>query len=479
MAIYTPPGIYPTEKPTTLPPPASGASESVVAIVGPSVGYRSHTQVVDLSTTPANLAKLGIDTATVTVTAADGTPYVVADDYDLATVAGENSPFDDQITIARDGGGAIGEGESVTVAYRYTDADYFDPLYVTSWSQVTDAFGEPLDTDGSIISPLSLAAKMTLANRSVTKVLLVPTPGTADSVDKDDLADGYIRLLAYSDVDLIAPLPVGITGTDQDTGDLPDVATALKNHLNEAASVGIRRIAVFGTELGSTIDPVTLAGLFAHHRVMLAHPNRMTFFNDILRTTQEIPGYYLAAAAAGRYGGMEPQMPLTRKEISGFSGIASQVLATMSRATMNEWAAGGVAVFERSSRNNSVIICRHGISTDPTSIYTQEISLTRAKDHMLNVILRDLDGAGLIGDPIEEDTAASVNVIVTGSLDGLTQRGTIQGFSGVSVRQALPDKPTTIEVKFAYKPTYPLNFIDVIFYIDTTTGAVTDDTLTT
>jgi hypothetical protein len=40
-------------------------------------------------------------------------------------------------------------------------------------------------------------------------------------------------------------------------------------------------------------------------------------------------------------------------------------------------------------------------------------------------------------------------------------------------------EPTTIQVKFSYRPAFPVNYIDVSFSLDLTTQTITDNAATT
>jgi hypothetical protein len=49
----------------------------------------------------------------------------------------------------------------------------------------------------------------------------------------------------------------------------------------------------------------------------------------------------------------------------------------------------------------------------------------------------------------------------------------IVDYSGLTVTQQSTD-PSVMEVKFRYRPAYPLNYVLISFGIDQTTGTVTD-----
>lgn len=472
FATYQPPGIYIEEQlPNAVP--VFTADSTVVAIVGPSLGYRRYAEAVTLtSTTAVTLTKMGIDTDSVVVTKADGSVAVVDDDYELVTDNGEDeqaSTTDDTTTIARASGSSITSGETVVVTYNYTDPTFYDPVRCTAMEQVIDSFGQPLDaTTGEIISPLSFAAQMAF-NNGATRLVLLSTEGTASQETKANLSAAYDILSAQEDVNIVVPLPVGITGTDLSPGDVITLTEELATKMDTDGADGIYRTAVLGYDLGVTIAPTDLAQGASSKRVMVVYPPKMDYYNAVLGRNVVVSGYYLAAAYAGRMSSLSIQTPITRKSLRGFAGIPTTVLSGMTRANKDAWSSGGVAVTELSRQKG--LVCRHGTSSDPSSIYTREISIVRARDAMLYSIFRTLDQADLIGSAIVEETPARIQAVVQGVLESVVQRDLIVGYGQISVRQVSLD-PTVIEVKFSYQPAYPLNYIQISFSIDTNTGSV-------
>ena len=272
------------------------------------------------------------------------------------------------------------------------------------------------------------------------------------------------------DVNIVVPLPVGINGDDATPGDTAQVGTDLKNHVEGAESDGLYRVRILGYETGVTVAATDLASGIDSRRVMIVYPNRMGYYNSYLNSTVELAGYYMAAAYAGRYAGLPVQYPMTRKAIRGFTAIPTAVLNTMTRTNKDAMSRGGVAVTEPSTTRG--LICRHGVSTDPTSVLTREISITRQQDAVIRAIMLSLDQADLIGTPIVAETPVRIKGVVQGVLESMVQADVIVGYSGLSVRQIEID-PTVIEVKYLYAPAYPNNYILITYGIDTSTGAVT------
>lgn len=474
FTTYQPPGVYIEEDLSSLVN-VIGVRPTVVAFVGPSVGYRTGTEAVLLSgTTPALLDSLGIDPSSVKVKAADGTVYTDVTDYTLTVGAGADGNIgtttDNTLSITRVGTGGIPDGSVVYVSYRYTDADYYSPLRVRDFDDVQDAFGPPLNIEtGEIVSPLSFAAKVAFEN-GASQVVLVPTTGTATATTRAELTSGYNKLVALYDVNVVVPLPVGITGNEAAPGDTYNVGIDLRSHLTTQQNEGLFRLGILGFEKTATINPVTAVGNFRSNRVVMAWPNRLHYFHSYSNQTIEVAGYYLAAAYAGRLASLPVQMPLTKKQVSGFTGIPASLRQTMTTSQKNTWSDQGIALTEV-ARDGRLVV-RHGTTTQRTNIQTREISLVRAKDALINLLQETVDSAELVGTYIDEDTPQRVKGVIGGVLEAAKTSDVIVEYTGLKIRQ-LPGDPSVMEVKFQYRPAYPLNYIVVSFSINTSTGETT------
>lgn len=477
FTTYQPPGVYIEEDLSSLVN-VIGVRPTVVALVGPSVGYRRNTEAVILSgEDPVQLARLGINPASVEVRAPDGTVYTLNTDYTVTTAAGADGDIattaDNTTSVARVGGltpGAIEDGALVYVSYRYTNADYYAPLRVRDFDDVQDAFGPPIDIEsGSIVSPLSFAAKVAFEN-GANQVVLVSTTGSATETTRTELNAAYNKLAALYDVNVVVPLPVGITGNEAAPGDTYNVGTDLKGHLDSMALNGLFRVGILGYERTVTIDPLTAVSNFRSSRMVLSWPNRLHYFHGYTNQTIEVGGHYLAAAYAGRLASLPVQMPLTKKQISGFSGFPSSVTQTLTPTQKNTWGDAGIAVTEL-TRDGRLVV-RHGTTTNRTNIQTRELSLVRAKDALVNLLQETVDSSELVGTWIDEDTPSRVKGVVGGVLEAAKGNRVIVDYQGLKIRQ-LPGDPSVLEVKFQYQPAYPLNYIVVSFSINTSTGETT------
>lgn len=448
-----------------------GVAPQVLALVGPSRGYRLQTDRITLSgTDTVELSKRGVDGSSIVVTALAGTTYDLTTDYLVVTTPGASTPYDDATTVAREGTGTIGDPEVVFVSYQYADLDFVAPQRFIDLDSVEAFYGPALDTaTGTVISPLTLAARIARAN-GASEVVAVSVPATAGAVTAPALATAYDALNQFIDIGVVVGMPVGL--------DAPGPTTAigdLEAHVQAASDDDRFCVGIFGVETDVATDPVTLAAAAASRRVVFAHPNRLLYFNGETNQTFEVGGYYLAAAYGGQLISRLPQHGLTRKSIRGFAGIPGEVVATMTRSTKNTWSDGGVAVAEMD--RDSRLIVRHGVTTDPSTVLTREVSVVRGRDAMVAGVRASLDRSGLIGSPIDQDTVLRVKGVVDGALVSALDSGVIAGYRDLKARITSTD-PTVCEVKCFYSPAYPLNYIVFAFSVDVQSGefALTEPT---
>lgn len=460
FSVYQPPGVYVEESTRPLVGRVS-ASTALTAIVGPSIDYRTLTETITLpATTAVDLSQKGVKADTIVVRTLGGAVLVLGDDY----VVTDDDAADERdlvVSIARNPTGDIDSGQAVRVSYRYVGRDFYEPLVVRSVDEAEAAFGAAFGPDGSVQSPLALAAKVAMDNGS-GPLMLVSTVGASTQAT---LEAAMTKLEAYDDVSIVVPLPVGIGGTEQSPGSTVTTAQALQSHVESMSAQGSYRIGIYGSDAENTVDPRSVAAGASSPRVMVAHPNRMLYVNPSNGESVIVGAQYLAAAYAGRFSGQAAQLPVTRKVIRGFSGISADGALRVDQR--NALSANGVAVAEVNVQRQ--LVCRHGVSTSLGSFADREISVTRARDTMMRVIQETVESAGLIGQVLSEETPSRVRSVVEGALESLQARGLFIDYRDLSSRQS-QSNPTVIEVKFQYRPSYPVNYIVVAFSIDADTG---------
>jgi hypothetical protein len=186
-------------------------------------------------------------------------------------------------------------------------------------------------------------------------------------------------------------------------------------------------------------------------------------FNPVTQNIDVVGGHFLAAAVAGVAAANSPYVALTNKDVQGFWKMNE----LRTRAQKMDEARNGVMVIEDSRGKIRVF---HGLSTDTTSVNTREYSVVFAKDRMMQTF-RDTFDDSIIGQPITPNTVTTVKAIAIGVLELLQTNNYIYSYQSLVARQNALD-PTMIEVKFEYKPTYPLNYVYIQFGINLETGEI-------
>ena len=476
---YQPPGIYWTQTATPLSVQTPGTPNGV-AIIGPGVGYRTYSELIVLQgTTPTPLTKLGIANDAFIVVTNGTTTYTAGSGHDY-TVAqtSEADPTLRTTTITRTGGSTITSGESVTVTYHYTDAAYYSPTQVTDLPSVANLYGTGfgVDTTNSpaITSPISLAAQYAIDAGS-RNLILVAVPatmvnGVPVSVTQSDLMIGVNKLGAVDGVGMVVPLPVGLT---DDSNNLTTFVQNFSTYLTTQADVNsLFQFGMFGYEtgLGNYSTAINLATNVnvKNDRLSVVYPNNVTVANGT--TNQVVGGYYLAASLAGVLSSNPVQQGLTKQSAGpDILGIDPTTYNAMTPAVLKSLASNGVLAVQFTRTGQMQVF--HGVTTDSTSVYTKEISLVRAQDDMIDMILQTLTNTNLIGSPIGPNTSSSIAGIVNAVLASLELSGAISKYGSISVTERTIN-PTVMDISFNYVPSYPLNYITVSFGIDTSSGAL-------
>lgn len=471
---YQPPGVYIEEDPTPLVS-TTGLPPVRVALVGRAVGHQSRTQQVTIGADQFRLAARGIDSTSVEVRKVADNSLVSAGDYAVtATSPGPEGAKDFYSDIALAAEASTAEGTPVWVTYNYVAPDYFAPRTLDNFEDVKALYGTPLNLSAQaagdtgyegIASPLSLGAQFALQN-GAAEIVCAPIDVAANASSaaiKTALAAAYARISTDYAVSLVVPLTDGIA-----TADAPGVGLDLQSHVVSSSNDGFLRTAILGFDPEVTTAPDTLVatGGFKTKRLMAAYANPagMQVYNGNANQTVTVGHQYLAAAYAGRMAALPVQKALTKEQIAGFAGIAG---VPLTNAVKNQYAAGGIAVTEVDRLGRLVV--RHGLTTDRSNINTAEASVVRARDTLVTLLQNGMDQSGLVGTPIDEDTPLNVKSVVAGLLEYATGNGVFVAYDQLGVRVASTD-PSVIEVKFAYRPAYPLNYILISFSINVATG---------
>ena len=464
---YNPPGVM-TQN---VPGPIIGTISTVpnaVGIFGDTVRYQSSLEVftipVDVNGVAVDTAvfsQLGVIQSSVVVTnPASGTVYDLISDYVLTSHPGGTARTS-TFSLERVLGGSLLAGTRVEVSYNYTNDLYFAATRFYLYSDVVAAYGAPFDSSGNIVSELSLAANLAFTN-GVASVICVavdaanPTPVVGEySAALDKLAD-------ETDVAIVVPA--------NGNAALHPYVTA---HVVNASNNSLERRAIVARDGSvtsvSSSDRISSAEAISNSRIAHVSPATFSYYNTTLGQVQVVGGQFMAAALAALSLSQSPAQPLTRKNPLGFVGVPE----TMSQTQKNLEAEAGLMIVE--STATGAIRVRQGITTDPSTTITREWSITGQEDSMAYRVRDALDNNGIIGGVIDDLTLSNVKSSTDSALQSLLADGTIQGYTGLQVRQ-LAETPDVVEVQYQWKAAVPLNYVLVQYSISISTGSSTIQT---
>lgn len=368
-------------------------------------------------------------------------------------------------TIKRKNRGAnvgIQEGDVVSITYRYTDPNYFDVYSLYDYDDVRDRYGDPFNADGSIQSEVTLAAKFAFLNGASNVLTCAVDPEDPDNPTIGDYEQALNKFRDEEQIAVIVPA----------TGD-PEIFPLVSDHVSKQSEKKFERRAVVGIDGSATIvatgPRIDYAQSLSDQRVAMVSPSRFTYFSPELNRAIPVGGQYMAAAVAGKSVSLAPAMPLTRKTISGFYGPAE----TLREGEKNLESQNGLMVIERTRRNQVQV--RHGVTTNSNDLLTREWSIIGQQDVMVYRIRDYLDNDGLIGMPIYETTLIQVKASAESALVSLVRDGVIVGHQNLKVRQ-IATQPDVIEVRYEWRPAYPLNYILVRYSVAVETGDIVINT---
>lgn len=499
MALaYRPPSVTVTETVTPTISPLL-AAPALVGIVGLSQGFQTRTdQFVLTGTTPIPLPGLPTgatissvdfvkDAVDPTKGQANGSGYTLTTDYTVSTVNG---------TITRVGAGGIADGTVVNVVYKYVPADYWSPIRMYDMGSIESRFGPGLDpTSSTIFSPLTYAAQLAFEN-GASSVVLQPlfkrtTPGDTTSApvqpDATQAAapatwqDTLFVLRDIEDINVLVPL-VGQSMPNVGDATQLSLLQVAQDHAYFMSTQQQYVIVVAGEDSSASNTVAQKATLLSHANTLRGRyggaPAQQTVLISPTKFNRALPsagkelalgGQYAACAIAGMLASRPVSAALTRKYVSGFTSVADP----RDLNEKNTDAAAGLFVIENSRGN---VIVRHGLTLDTSSTQTRELSVVRAKHRMVESV-RDTIDRQIIGAVIADGNAPSIvasSVVMV--LEGLRRDKDLVDYNGVQARYLSLD-PTTIEVRFSYRPAFPLNYVNIVFSIDLTTGTISSSGL--
>jgi len=369
----------------------------------------------------------------------------------LAQIDATENSYDDNGSLSPNGITTVPSFHRCYVRYNYTQEDRYE---VKTWFDVDDLesfYGSAIDKEtGSIINPLSFGARLASANGCQ----FIQTVG----VKEDSIIEwrnALEKLKTLDNLDVVVLLTFN-----------PILFADLVSFLNEFSDTSIFPMFILGGRKGISEDDILNAIPAGGNERIIALGNPYGYyFNPVRNTLMEIDGYYIACAVAGKLLSQPIQTPLTKRIISGIYSVPK---ITERRA--NYYTSRGLLML--SNKNNNVEV-RHGVTTKFGNSATREISVVRSKYYMLRSLIEDLNNT-IVGTALDDYTVISVKSIVAGRLDILKGSKIISEYMDVKARLN-PTEPTRVDVKFKYRPSWPINYIVIQFSIDMTTGTVTSN----
>ena len=355
--------------------------------------------------------------------------------------------------------GSPGDGqprniETYYVSYTYpVPSTQFDPTLFVDSADVEAKYGSEDLTDGHI----TIGAKIVLEN-GAPAVMCQQISGSAASTAVWTAA--FDKLKKKDNIAYVVP----ITTTAA-------IQSAVLIHclVESVPSIGHERETVLGTVDGSTVDQI-----LARAAAIVSKRGIVTFGNDVVRTLADdtlltLDGSYVAAAIAGSQTAQEkPIHPITGKVLVGFSIPDDQ----FEPYDMNRMGNGGVLVVYSQS---GIIKVRHAITTDGTSADTEEMSVVAADDLVRRITRNRLTSAFLgKGIVVGLGTPTAVAQTVKAIWAQLIRDGLIKAFgkkfdptTGEVPITATQDstEPRRINVTGSVSYLYPLNYVNVTFFI--------------
>ena len=355
---------------------------------------------------------------------------------------------------------AIRDGESVAIEYAYQDDDYGIPQIVSSYAEMASVFGAAWDVNtGDIVSPLSMATYLAFQN-GAPYVYVCPVRGTVNGSDMSVTyspsawEEAFTALSRIDGIDIVVPITDDVTSLSFATAHV----VQMKANMDE-------RVLIVG--LDGTSDNVTDSTLLARARgfssadVWLVGPGTFRFRNPIRNTIDVVPGYYMAAAVGGYNSSVPQYTPLTRKIVSGFYS-ANEYATKLSKTNL---CANGVMYVDEVNGQMRIL---HGTSTNVASIVPRETNITLCKYFIIKS-LRETFEEGYVGELITNTTLANVEATVFALLTDMVEDNYMYSFDQLSV-SVNSNIPTQVDISFIYRPVFSMNYIQISFAIDTSTG---------
>lgn len=494
FTTYQAPGVY-VSNVTTPVITATGVPQQVMAICGPALGFRTAVQSFLISSTvPTQLTFTGVFT-----TAQAGPPAISAPVVTVNSGAALAVGVDYSLTVTPDPSGNsalaittverintsvnVSEGQQVTITYNYADITYYQPQVFTDYQSVLNAYGTPFVSSipttpnaSQVANPLSYAAQVAFSNGANTIITVALNP--ADGSLEAQFQSAYAKLANTVSATIIVPVftddltaPSGTVAAYSGT-----LATDLRTACVNASNAGYPRIGFFGlprnySESDESIPALTAS--LANRRLVVVYPEIVIAFNSVTNSVFNASGCYLAVALGATLSSLPVSTGLTQQLVSGFGGLTQLEITNMTPSFMNTLASAGACLVYR--RWDGALVVRQGLTTDMSALNNREISMVRQGDVLSLLVTQGMTNAGLVGSPILTTSVSTVQSALTSILEQAVTQEVISDWTNLTVVQQAPPSgdPTVMSCTFMYLPFIPMNYIQVQFSLNLSTGSVT------
>ena len=327
--------------------------------------------------------------------------------------------------------GTFGRGDGIRVSYIDTaDADFFD----TNWAAAYDAIEA---SDCQMVVPLPNQAYSSIFQAGRVHVELMST--TANKRERVLFigAQPGVTSEAIIGRELVAVEDIGVLEGIQ--GDDPE--EVLNGNIEDLQDFNV------ATNYGTSF------------RTVYMYPDEIV--RTVNGTATTLPGFYMAAAAAGRLAGtVNVAIPLTRKVLVGFTLTRDKLLKTQ---IQNEVGAAGATLVQPVTGGGQILAGRTTVASGVPE--EEEISIVFIRDRVARV-MRDIM-RGFIGQPEDPTLAASMASAAAGALNSFQADNIITASRSLNVVRDEVD-PRQWNVSFEIAPTNPVNWV----FIDISVGLI-------
>lgn len=496
FSSYVPPGVYVSDVSGPIVT-TTGVFPQILTLIGPALGYRTATQTFQAyAATGALLSFTGVFSSAVAGPPAIGAPVVRITGTSTVLVAGTDYSF--STTPDPSGNAALAvtsifrvgtsttlqEGMQVTITYNYADVTYYQPQLFTNYPSAVNAYGQPLvpvapttANTSQVANPLSYACQIAFSAGANQLIAVALNP--ADGTLQQQLSAAYAKVGPIYDATIVVPVFPDYLGGAAGGGNVSSYAQSLANDLDgacqSASSAGYPEIGFFGlpVDYSESALPITaFTSSLDSERIVVAYPEVLQAYNSLTRQSFSVSACYLAVALGAMLSALPVNTGLTGQSVPGFAGLTAAEVQAMTPAFMNSAAAAGACVVYQGRQGNLVV--RHGLTTNMSALNFREISMVRQADALLVSLQSGLENSGLIGTPITANTVATVQGAIVSILQQDILQDVIVSYTNLVVAQntVVGGDPTIISASFSYAPAVPLNYIEVTFSIDLSSGQV-------